>query len=109
MKLNFFTATKKPVGWSIDVSGRRKRLYDALKTPLDRLFEADVLSDQQRQRLKRMRDAINPAILTRDILRYQGMLITLAAKKTDKLTEQVEQAREKRLQQLQGGVKIKTG
>ena len=109
LKLNFFTATKKPVGWSIDVSGRRKRLYDALKTPLDRLFEADVLSDQQRQRLKRMRDAINPAILTRDILRYQGMLISLAAEKTDKLTEQVEQAREKRQHQLQGGVKIKTG
>jgi len=36
-RLNFFTPTKKPIDWSTDTAGRRKRVYDAPKTPLVRL------------------------------------------------------------------------
>lgn len=30
LKLNFFTATKKPNGWSQDANGKRKRLYQSI-------------------------------------------------------------------------------
>ncbi|MEZ5087411.1 MAG: hypothetical protein R2722_14580 [Tessaracoccus sp.] len=32
-RLNFFTPTKKPVDWSTDRIGRRKRVYDKPRTP----------------------------------------------------------------------------
>jgi len=34
-RLNYLTPTKKPVGWGQDRAGRRKRLYDMPRTPLD--------------------------------------------------------------------------
>jgi hypothetical protein len=37
LKLNFFTATKKPIDWSSDATGKRKRIYDQPRTPYQRL------------------------------------------------------------------------
>lgn len=44
LRINFFTPTTKPVGWSQDASRRRKRLYDAPATPYERLITSGVLS-----------------------------------------------------------------
>ena len=35
-RLNFFTPTKKPAGWTTDTIGRRKRLYDKPRSPYQR-------------------------------------------------------------------------
>lgn len=51
-KLNFFTAPKKPTGWSQDASGKRKRLYDQPKTPYHRLRDARVLPQTQLDELE---------------------------------------------------------
>jgi len=50
-RFNHFTPTKKPTGWATTASGRRKRLYDAPRTPLERLLEAGVLSTGQADQL----------------------------------------------------------
>ena len=43
-RMNYFTPTKKPIGWDTTKTGRRKRVYDAPRTPLDRLLAAEILS-----------------------------------------------------------------
>ncbi|WP_181574808.1 MULTISPECIES: hypothetical protein [unclassified Actinomyces] len=45
---NFLTPTKKPIGWGTDKAGKRKRLYDAPRTPPGRLPGTDA-SDRQAQ------------------------------------------------------------
>lgn len=108
LKLNFFTPTKKPIGWTEDRLGRRKRVYDRPTTPFERLLASDTLDQRQIDQLKKIRDDINPATLTRDILRYQATLIALSKDKTDRLTEKVERDKERRLTLLKGGVRVKT-
>ncbi len=46
-RFNYLTPTKKPIGFASNVNGKRKRLYDTPKTPLDRLLAAHVLSPEQ--------------------------------------------------------------
>jgi len=102
LKLNFFMPTKKPVGWTEDKKGRRKRIYDTPATPFERLLTANVLSTTQIQELLLLRDSINPLELTRNILRYQNNLTRLASEKTQVLTDQLTQRRQKA---LEGGFK----
>lgn len=106
LKTNYFTATRKPIGWKTDAVGRRKRIYDEPKTPLERLLDAQILSPQQAQELIAYRDSINPAELTRDIVRLQCILSDLAKSKTDDLVLAAELAKEKRLNKQKGGIRI---
>ncbi|WGH87026.1 hypothetical protein [Auritidibacter ignavus] len=99
LKLNYFTATKKPTGWTQDASGRRKRLYDKPKTPYHRLLDAGILSTAQQEELAAIYRRINPAQLTRQILTYQDRLISLAKDKTLTIAADLDskhQARQKR-------------
>lgn len=107
-KMNFFTPTKKPVGWSMDGQGRRRRVYDSPRTPYQRLLEAGVLSMAQERALREQYAKLNPVELTRDIVRYQGMLITKARWKTDVLTVEVEDAQKNRRKRQTGGVKFRS-
>lgn len=50
-RLNYLTPTKKPVGYTTDTVGRRKRLYDQPQTPYQRLLDAHVLSPAQEREL----------------------------------------------------------
>lgn len=77
-RLNYFTPTKKPTGWATDAAGRRKRLYDKPKTPIDRLLDAGVLSPAQEAELRARRDALNPAEIARRIQSLQDHLTGLA-------------------------------
>jgi hypothetical protein len=106
LKMNFFTATKKPIGWTSDTVGRRKRLYDHPRTPFERLLDADVLSVEQIQALKDRHDSLNPASLTREITHLQGILTSLAKAKTDDLTAEAEEAKNRRMKAQQGGLKV---
>lgn len=108
LKMNFFTPTKKPVGYSQAANGQRKRVYDTPQTPYQRLLNAGTLSLQQQQELRQVYEKINPAELARDITRYQGMLITKAKAKTEYLTAEVEDAKKRRKKRQTGGVRIKT-
>lgn len=108
LKMNFFTPTKKPVGWETDGQGRRKRVYDAPKTPYQRLLDAGVLSKTQERALRAQYAKLNPVELTRDIVRYQGMLITKASWKTEVLTAEVEDAKKNRRKRQTGGVKLRS-
>src|SRR5699024_9778789 len=80
LKLNYFTATKKPIGWTQDASGQRT--YDQPDTPYQRLLDAGILSNAQQDQLTAIYRSINPAHLTRQILTYQDRLISLAKDKT---------------------------
>lgn len=77
-RMNYFTPTKKPIGWATDSAGRRKRVYDKPTTPLDRLLAAGVLSPAQQAELTARRDALNPAELARRIQSIQDRLTGLA-------------------------------
>ena len=88
--LNYFTPTKKPVGWSQDAAGRRKRLYDDPATPLERLLKAGVLSPDQQKALLDRRDELDVADLSKRILACQARLMKLSAGKTRRLEEQAK-------------------
>ena len=105
LRMNLFTPTRKPVGWSQDSAGRRKRLYDTPTTPLDRLLTSGTLSRPQIHELRQLRENTNPAELTRDILRYQNILTGLAKTPTEQLIAKTEEAREKRKTKLTTGIK----
>jgi hypothetical protein len=84
-RLNYLTPTKKPVGFGTDRNGRRTRLYDKPKTPLDRLLAARVLTSAQQVELVAYRDSLNPAAIGRQIADPQAVLLTLAKDKTEQL------------------------
>lgn len=84
-RLNYLTPTIKPIGYGSDRNGRRKRLYDKPRTPLDRLLAAQVLSRAQTAELTAYRDSLNPADLGRRITALQTVLLKLAKDKTDQL------------------------
>ena len=73
-RMNFFTPTKKPIEWGTDRAGRRRRIYDQPRTPLDRLLDAGVLSRGQEAQLRERRDSLNPADLARRIQTLQDRL-----------------------------------
>lgn len=88
-RLNFFTPTKKPVGWSTDSVGRRKRLYDKPRSPYQRLLAAGVLSPAQQAELATYKAGLRPAEMARRIGQIQSELTRLAAGKTRRLQDQV--------------------
>ena len=88
-RLNFFIPTKKPVGWSTDTVGRRKRLYDKPRTPYRRLLDAGVLSRAQQTDLAAYKAGLRPAAIARQISLLQQELTRLAAGKTRRLQEQI--------------------
>ncbi len=84
-RLNYLTPTRKPIGYDSDRHGRRRRVYDAPATPLERLLTAGVLSPAQEADLTAYRDSLNPAELGRRIADLQNVLLKLAKNKTDQL------------------------
>ena len=84
-RFNYLTPTKKPVGFGSDRNGRRTRLYDKPKTPLDRLLAAKVLAPSQAAELLAYRDSLNPAAIARQIADHQTRLLVLAKDKTEQL------------------------
>ena len=105
-RLNYLTPTIKPVGWGQDKAGRRKRLYDKPKTPLNRLLAAGVLSPAQASELIAYRDGLNPAALAREIADIQAVLLGLAKDKTEQLYLASIPAA---LPDVRKGVRIKAG
>lgn len=85
LRLNFFTPTKKAVGYSITADGRKKRKYDKPATPWQRLQESGVLDTQQLSDVAARTEGINPADLTRQINTIQMQLLDLAKAKTEAL------------------------
>ena len=85
LRLNFFTPTKKPVGYTTTANGRRKRVYDKPATPWQRLQASDVLDAQQLSDVSARIEGINPADLTRQINTIQMRLLDLAKTKTEAL------------------------
>ena len=88
-RLNFFTPTKKPLCWSTDTVGRRKRVYDKPRSPYQRLLEAGVLSPTQQAELAAHKASLRPAEMARRISLIQQELTRLAAGKTRRLHDQV--------------------
>lgn len=86
MRLNFFTPTKKPVGYDTAVDGRRKRLYDKPKTPWQRVLDSGLLNEEQTQTVQARIAGVNPANLTRQINAIQLRLIDLSRDKTEAMT-----------------------
>jgi len=84
-RLNFFTPTKKPVGYTTTAGGRNKRIYDKPRTPWQRLQATGLPDTQQLSAMAARIDGINPADLTRQINAIQMQLLDLAKAKTDAL------------------------
>lgn len=66
-KANFLVPLRRTTGWSTDVSGRRRPLRDAPRTPLARILQAGVLSRAQADELRARRDALDPAETIREL------------------------------------------
>ena len=78
LRMNYLTPTKKPIGWVTDQAGKRRRVFDTPRTPLDRLLASDTLTNNQRDTLLATREKLNPAHLTREIDRIQQKLTAIA-------------------------------
>lgn len=85
LRLNFFTPTKKPVGYTTTADGRRKRIYDKPATPWQRLQTSGILDAHQLSNVAARIEGINPADLTRQINTIQMQLLDLAQAKTEAL------------------------
>ena len=85
LRLNFFTPTKKPIGYTTTANGRRTRVYDKPATPWQRLQASGVLDVQQLSEVAARIEGINPADLTRQINAIQMQLLDLAKAKTEAL------------------------
>jgi hypothetical protein len=85
LRLNFFTPTKKAVGYTTTADGRKKRIYDKPATPWQRLQASGVLDVQDLSVVAARIDGINPADLTRQINAIQMQLLDLAKAKTEAL------------------------
>lgn len=72
----------KATGWTHTASGRKKRIYDAPKTPYARLLESGVLNKKTKAKLAAEHEKFNPAKITRRIAAIQRQLIDLAAART---------------------------
>jgi hypothetical protein len=86
LRLNFFTPTRKPVGYTTTADGRRRRVYDDPKTPWQRVLAAGTLTDDQIANATARVQGVNPADLTRQINQIQTQLTTTARAKTEALT-----------------------
>jgi hypothetical protein len=87
-RLNFFTPTKKPTGYTTDTVGRRKRVYDTPTTPYHRLLAAGVLSPAQEAELAAHKSTLKPTAIASRINHIQQELTRHAALKTRRLADQ---------------------
>ena len=92
LKLNYFTATKKPTGWTTDAVGRRQRVYDQPTSPYQRLVASGILSPAQHQQLAAYKASLDPAAMATEIDAIQQQLIRLAAAKTRQLHRELDAA-----------------
>ena len=93
IRLNMFTATTKAIGWRTNRNGKNTRVYDAPRTPYQRLHDTGVLTTEATAELGGLFAATNPAEITRRITDIQTRLIHLAAAKTDALTPDASRAK----------------
>lgn len=101
LRLNFFTPTRKPVGYASSKTGHRKRLYDKPKTPWQRVQDSITLTSEQKTGIETKICDVNPADLTRRINTIQNDLIQSARDKTHALTT----ARQLDLTQLEPSIR----
>lgn len=94
VRLNMFTATTKAIGWRSNRNGKNTRVYDAPRTPYQRVLDTGVLTPAKAAELAALFEATNPAELTRKITAIQTRLIELAAAKTDALTATISRAKQ---------------
>lgn len=83
LRLNFFTPTKKPTGYTTTEDGRRKRVYDKPRTPWQRVQASGILTGEQAALVAARIEGVNPADLTRQITQIQLRLIDLSQGKTE--------------------------
>lgn len=79
---NYLLPCVKATGWTHTGSGRKKRVYDAPRTPYQRLLDAGVLDERAIENLAHEHAKLNPAAITRRIARIQQQLIDLATART---------------------------
>jgi hypothetical protein len=77
-RLNYFTPTRKPIGWEKDEHGWRRRIYDGPRTPFQRLRTAGVMSPNQEDELIEYAAGLDPARLFEEIVFWQKRLEELA-------------------------------
>ncbi|NNG18084.1 transposase family protein [Naumannella sp. ID2617S] len=88
-RLNYFTPTKKPIGYTTDTIGRRKRVYDQPRSPYKRLLDAGILNPAQQTELATYKATLHPAAIAHRINEIQHELTRLAATKTRRLENQI--------------------
>lgn len=98
--------TIKPTGYGSTSNGRRKRIYDAPRTPFDRLLDAHVLAPRQVEDMTTYRDSLNPARIAAEIARIQDRLLVLSSTKTEQL---YLASFPSALPDVRKGVRVKTG
>jgi len=79
--INYLLPTKKTIGHTNPKDGRPKPIYDSPKSPYLRLLDAPGLNDFYKNKLRQEYKQINPAEISRNILKYQNQLIKIKQRK----------------------------
>lgn len=93
VRLNLFTATTKAIGYRTNGNGKSVRVYDAPRTPYQRVLDSGALDSANAAELEALFMSTNPADLTRQITAIQTRLIHLAADKTTTLNARISRAK----------------
>ena len=72
------------------IGGHIKRKYGQPKTPYQRLMESEVISTQEKQKLKALYESLNPAQLKRSIEEKQNMLYRINLNKQNATQSKVK-------------------
>jgi len=83
MFYNFFRSIKKTNGWRIGANGKHIRTYDKPCTPFQRVIDSNILTTNEKQKLIRKREELNPCELSRKIVSLQNMLLANARRKPE--------------------------
>ena len=77
--MNFFQPVLKLVGKTRH-GARVHKVYDAARTPYQRLLASGVLTEEEKFQLARVYDALNPVTLRKQLIKAVEHLWTLADK-----------------------------
>lgn len=77
---NYFQPTMKLISKTRD-GAKVKKVYDAPRTPYQRLMESPAISKEAKEALKAEYETLNPAQLKRKIIKLQGRLYTINVNK----------------------------
>ena len=77
LRKNYLVPTRKCIGHIKTTSGRTRGIYDKPKTPYRRVMEHAAVSQEEKDKIQKVYESLNDALITKRIFELQRQLIRL--------------------------------